>query len=189
MYIYIYIYIYVHTYIYIYIYIYTQNTYIYIYIHTHPKDQIILACHNLAMPPKGCEVLKGPPLRVNFENAARELLPNCDLNKQGKGVQQGSGINKNNFLKLTFYHGPLISCRKGVIVIVIVIVIVTIIVIVIVIVVVVIVLVLVLVIVIVIVIVLVIGGIRERGDPKRKMLLSSAAFKSGVDLGDLRAIA
>ena len=32
--------------------------------------------------------------------------------KQGKGMQQGSGIAKNDTLfKLTLYHGPLISCR------------------------------------------------------------------------------
>ena len=42
--------------------------------------------------------------------------------KQGKGVQQGSGLvcfclkrtnNIEYFFKLTLYHGPLISCRPN----------------------------------------------------------------------------
>ena len=47
------------------------------------------------------EVLKGLPLRVNFENAGRRFLVRITTpTKQGKGVQQGSGILKQHLFEI-----------------------------------------------------------------------------------------
>ena len=47
------------------------------------------------------EVLKGPPLRVNFENAIRQLFFKLrPQQKQGKGVQKGSGITQQHLFQI-----------------------------------------------------------------------------------------
>ena len=53
-------------------------------------------------------------------SATKGRFRKCDLKvasrsttqrKQGKGVQQGSGIPNNSFFKSTLYHGPLQTCH------------------------------------------------------------------------------
>ena len=71
----------------------------------------LIQTRSRALPPLPWEVLRGPPLRVNFENAVWQFCSNHDSEKTRQGCATRFRNPKQIFVKLTLYHGPLISCR------------------------------------------------------------------------------
>ena len=103
--------------------IHTICLYVYIYIYRERERERSLSARPSRPPRIGARLalvaaqglggFKGSATQGQFRKCdSTVVFQSTTQQKQGKGVQQGSGIPKSFFFNLTLYHGPLISCRR-----------------------------------------------------------------------------